>query len=140
MNILCIKSMSVSRIISAIIIADVMHINCEIFYNILHNNEIYIQIIALGLHLCLLVSSSYEENNRAEQWSRNVSALVRINRSLRDERGDRTRNSCHCACLRTDLLIFGVHEFNGKRCWPFASGTATWHDAPRRNFITNLLR
>jgi len=52
---------------------------------------------------CLRVS--YEENSQAEQWSRNVSALVRLNRSLRGKRGDQI--PCHCtACLSYRLTYF----------------------------------
>jgi len=35
--------------------------------------------------------ASYEANSEVEQWSRNVPAHVRVNRSLRGKRGDRTR-------------------------------------------------
>lgn len=67
------------------------------------------------------LSTSYKESSPAEQWSRNVAALVRVNRSLRGERGDRTRVTVPVSVPTTRL--FSVRpNFNGKRRWQAASG------------------
>lgn len=80
------------------------------------NKEINTQrgcCIPLWLRLWPL-ASSYKL--RGEQPGRTMIPKCRRARSDKPvfKRQARRSNPCHYACLRTDSLIFGPHEFNGK--------------------------